>query len=74
LALNGVIRICLRGKRFTQQMQKELESVPIELPKIRQTLGLAIRKPRASGLNFTIFLRQLRFKPLALGLAILHAR
>ena len=73
MALNGVIRICLRRKRFTQQMQKKLESVSIELAKIRQTSGPAIRKARASGLNFTVFLRQLRFEPLALGLAILHA-
>jgi hypothetical protein len=74
LPLNRIVRICLGGKRFTQQMQKELESVSIELAKVRQTFGLAIRQPRASGLNFAIFLRQLSFKPFAIGLAVLHTR
>ena len=55
-------------------MQEKLESVPIELAKIRQALGLTVRKPSASGLNFAIFLRQVRFEPFALGLAILHTR
>jgi hypothetical protein len=55
-------------------MQKKLETVSIELAKVRQTFGLAVRQPRASGLSFTIFLRQLRFKLFALGLAIPHAR
>jgi hypothetical protein len=55
-------------------MQKKLKPVSIELAKIRQTSGLAIRKPSASSLNFPVFLRQLRFESVALGLTILHTR
>ena len=54
-------------------MEKQLESVTIELPEIGQTCGFAIGEPRASFFDFTIFLGQLRFELFSLGLAILDA-
>src|SRR6266849_8132697 len=70
LPLDRFIRVCLRGKRFAEQVQEQPESVGIKRTEVGETFGLAVGQSRAGLLKFPVFLSKLRRQLLAFTVAI----